>query len=146
MRPGSSSSPGSADGGLEAVAALAPLGHEPPLLGGEVSVLGEGGVDVVVGDEVGAAVQPSGEPGLDPLLGVEHLDGGVERFVVVGERDDVGRGEELVGHLDESRRAAQQRLGFAVVGAGHGVGGHGGERFGAGEHRTPGADPIGLSQ
>ncbi len=72
---------GAADRGLEAVAALAPLGHELSLLVGEVRVLGERGVDVRVGDEVRAAVQALGEPGGDAVLDVEHLDGGEQRLV-----------------------------------------------------------------
>ena len=59
---------------------------------------------------------------------------------------DIATGRPTALDLDEPRRAAQQRLRCAVIRAGHGVGGHGCERFGAGEHRTPGADPIGLSQ
>ena len=53
---------GAADGGLEPVAALAPLGDQPSLLSGQVRVAADRGVDLLVGNEVCPAVETLAEP------------------------------------------------------------------------------------
>ena len=96
---------GSTDCGLVAVTAAAPGFDEDPLLAGEVGVLGERVVYSVVGDEVGALVQPFGVSVGDPFLDAEHLDGGEPRLLGVGDLNDVFGREEVVDHGLEARRS-----------------------------------------
>src|SRR3546814_2871347 len=85
------------------MSALAPLGHQPSLLGCEVAVVFERGVDVGVGDEVRALVKSLDEPGTDAVLHAEHLHGGEQLLVPFSERDDV-RSEEHTSELQSLMR------------------------------------------
>ncbi|MCB0969280.1 MAG: hypothetical protein KDB37_20800 [Ilumatobacter sp.] len=60
---------------MEAMPALAPFGHQPPLFVGEVRVPFERGFDMVVGYEVRAPMKSLGEAGRDAVLHAEHLHG-----------------------------------------------------------------------
>ena len=122
--------------------ALAPLRDKPPLFAGEVRVPFERGLDVAIGDEVRAPMKSLGEAGRDAVLHAEHLHGRVERFVGVGERDHLLRREELIGQLDQSRRATQQRLRLFAIGARHGMVRHGDECLGPREDRSTRADSL----
>ncbi len=76
--------PGPSYGRLVAVAVPAPGSDEASLFISEMGVLGDRGCDVVVGNEAGPSVQPFGEPGDDPVLDAEHLDGGEQRLLASG--------------------------------------------------------------